>query len=169
MISFANLIGFGETKSFDSLLLLWGEGGRVGRMRGHFKFLKFLTFLFIKSPHPPLAWSPLSQNGRGFLDCVELKAVCHWARIFEPLISFANFIFLLRSPSWSFVFSLREKVAAGQMREFLQISNFPHLFLICNNPSPTADAVPPLPKRARVCQSSADSTICQWARVFRLG
>jgi hypothetical protein len=42
--------------------------------------------------------SPLSQNGRGFLDCVELKAVCHWARIFEPLISFANFIFLLRSP-----------------------------------------------------------------------
>jgi hypothetical protein len=26
--------------------------------------------------------SPLPV-GRGFLDCVELKAVCHWARVFE--------------------------------------------------------------------------------------
>ena len=65
-----------------------------------------------------------------------------------------------------FVFSLREKVAAGRMKGFLQISNSNNFFIICNNPSPTADAVPPLPKRARVFQSSADSTIYPWARVL---
>jgi len=64
-------------------------------------------------------------------------------------------------------FSIREKVAAGRMRRFLQISNFPHLFLICNNPSPTADAVPPLPKRARVFRYRSDSTPTNMTRVFR--
>ena len=54
------------------------------------------------------------------------------------------------------------------MRGFLQISNFPHLFLICNNPSPTADAVPPLPKRARVFRYRSDSTPTNMTRVFRL-
>ena len=53
------------------------------------------------------------------------------------------------------------------MRGFLQISNFPHLFLICNNPSPTADAVPPPPKRARVFRYRSDSTPTNMTRVFR--
>ena len=53
------------------------------------------------------------------------------------------------------------------MRGFLQISNFPHLFLICNNPSPTADSVPPLPKRARVFRYRSDSTPTNMTRVFR--
>jgi len=38
------------------------------RMRGHFKLFIFLAFPFTKFPHPSLAWSPLSQNGRGFSD-----------------------------------------------------------------------------------------------------
>ena len=104
-------------------------------------------------PHPPLMRSPLSQNGRGFLDCVEPKAVCHWARIFEPLISFANFIFLLRSPQ--LVLCLLPQGEGGCRPDEGIPANlsFSSLFLICNNPSPTADAVPHLPKRVRVFHS----------------
>ncbi|MGA1121287.1 MAG: hypothetical protein ACO3XI_17110, partial [bacterium] len=43
------------------------------RMRGHFKLLIFLAFPFTKFPHPPLTWSPLSQNGRGFLKALPTR------------------------------------------------------------------------------------------------
>jgi len=42
------------------------------RMRGHFKLFIFLAFPFTKFPHPPLTWSPLSQNGRGFSEVTVL-------------------------------------------------------------------------------------------------
>jgi len=80
----------------------FGEKVAESRMRGYFKLLIFLVFPFRSIPHPPLTWSPLSQNGRGFLDCVELKAVCHWAMVLSALISFENLIFWVRSNQFVF-------------------------------------------------------------------
>jgi hypothetical protein len=62
-------------------------------------------------------------------------------------------------------FSIREKVAESRMRGYFKLLIF-LAFSIHKIPSPTTCVVPPLPKRARVFQSLADSTICQWARIF---
>ncbi|MGA0261952.1 MAG: hypothetical protein ACO3NI_17535, partial [bacterium] len=51
----------------------FGEKVAESRMRGYFKLLIFLAFPFTKFPHPPLTWSPLSQNGRGFFKALPTR------------------------------------------------------------------------------------------------
>ncbi len=48
-------------------LLPDGEGGRIGRMRGYFKFLKFLAFSIQNNPSPTICDGPPSPS---------------WARVF---------------------------------------------------------------------------------------
>ena len=97
-------------------------------MRGYFKLLKFLAFPFTKFPHPPLAWFPLSQNGRGFS---VIDFICKFD-LFDEAQSLGFF-----------TFSFGEKVAESRMRGYFKLLIF-LIFLVQSIPSPTTDAVPPL-------------------------
>ena len=116
-------------------LLLRGEGGRIGRMRG---FLQTAQFHHIFSSDQSLTHHlrgpPSPKTGEGF----------------ESLISFENLIFLTRRSQLVSLPSPSGRRWPNRPDEgLLQTAHFPR-FSVQINPSPTTCVVPPLPKRARV-------------------
>ena len=123
------------------------------RMRGHFKLLIFLAFLSSDPiPHPPLAWSPLSQNRRG----ISVNWF-HWWKYtdWRKQINTDS----LPSPSG-------RRWPNRPDEGLLQTAHFPHIFSSKHSLTHHWRG-PPSPNWARVFRYRSDSTPTNMTRVFR--